>query len=205
MEISKASTEYCPQVEICFDLFQDLPLEPCLQQSASCSDDCLAQKRVLRAQQSFGQFDVLGPRAMRARRQSSNDDGQPGHEPKRLFVVKHPGGDAHLAFREDEELKPYKKKSQASLYSATLDDDSFTIPAWKHDTFEQQMSSHQCQDAMSGYTVQQANHKDDGDLHTHPPGHGLADGALNEVAPLYSLHAATRPTVADTASQTSPR
>ncbi|KAA6422091.1 MAG: hypothetical protein FRX49_07842 [Trebouxia sp. A1-2] len=142
---------------------------------------------------------------MRARRQSSNDDGQPGHEPKRLFVVKHPGGDAHLAFREDEELKPYKKKSQASLYSATLDDDSFTIPAWKHDTFEQQMSSHQCQDAMSGYTVQQANHKDDGDLHTHPPGHGLADGALNEVAPLYSLHAATRPTVADTASQTSPR
>ena len=122
-----------------------------------------------------------------------------------LLCLLTPGGDAHLAFREDEELKPYKKKSQASLYSATLDDDSFTIPAWKYDTFEQQMSSHWCQAAMSGGTAQQADHTDDGGLHTHPPENDLADGALNEFVPLYSLHAATRPTVADTASQTSPR
>ena len=44
------------------------------------------------------------------------------------------GGDANLAFREDEELKPYKKKSKASLFCASLDDDSFTIPAWTQDS-----------------------------------------------------------------------
>jgi len=122
-----------------------------------------------------------------------------------LLCLLIPGGDAHLAFREDEELKPYKKKSQASLYSATLDDDSFTIPAWKHDTFEQQMSSHWFPAAMSGGTVQQADHTEDGGLHTHPPENDLAADALNEIVPLHSLHPATRPTVADTASQTSPR
>lgn len=41
------------------------------------------------------------------------------------------GGSANLAFREDEELKPYKKKSQAILLSASLDDSCFTIPARK--------------------------------------------------------------------------
>ena len=41
------------------------------------------------------------------------------------------GGSANLAFREDEELKPYSKNSQASLLSASLDDEGFTIPAWK--------------------------------------------------------------------------
>jgi len=122
-----------------------------------------------------------------------------------LLCLLTPGGDAHLAFREDEELKPYKKKSQASLYSATLDDDSFTIPAWKHDTFEQQMSSHLCQAAMTGGTVQQADHTEDGGLHTHPPENDMADDVLNESVPLHSLQPATLPTVADTASQTSPR
>lgn len=122
-----------------------------------------------------------------------------------LLCLLKPGGDAHLAFREDEELKPYKKKSRASLYSATLDDDSFTIPAWKHDTSEQQMSSHWCQAAMSDGTVQQADHADNGDLHTHPPQNDLAGDVLDESVPLHSLHPATRPTVADTASQTSPR
>ncbi len=122
-----------------------------------------------------------------------------------LLCLLTPGGDTHLAFREDEELKPYKKKSQASLYSATLDDDSFTIPAWKHDIFEQQMSNHLCQAAMTGGTVQQADYTDDGGLHTHPPENDLADDVLNESVPLHSLHTATLPTVADTASQTSPR
>ena len=122
-----------------------------------------------------------------------------------LLCLLTPGGDAHLAFREDEELKPYKKKNQASLYSATLDDDSFTIAAWKHDTFEQKKSSHWCQAAMSGGTVQQADYTDDGGLHTHPPEHDLADDALNGTVPQHSLLPATRPTVADTASQTSPR
>lgn len=36
-----------------------------------------------------------------------------------------------MAFREDEQLKPYKKKSQAILLSASLDDSSFTISAWQ--------------------------------------------------------------------------
>ena len=41
------------------------------------------------------------------------------------------GGSANLAFRENEELKPYKKKSGAVLLSASLEDACFTIPAWK--------------------------------------------------------------------------
>ena len=36
-----------------------------------------------------------------------------------------------MAFREDEQLKPYKKKSRAILLSASLDDSSFAIPAWQ--------------------------------------------------------------------------
>ncbi len=50
----------------------------------------------LQSRRSFGQFDVLGPRATRPRRQSSNRDGQPGHEPKQLFVVKHPGASCYF-------------------------------------------------------------------------------------------------------------
>ena len=43
------------------------------------------------------------------------------------------GGHANLAFREDEDLKPYKKKNCISVFSAGLDEDSFTIPAVKND------------------------------------------------------------------------
>ena len=53
------------------------------------------------------------------------------------------GGSANLAFREDEELKPIcKKKSQAALLSASLDDDCFTIPAWKAGAPSQDTPSH---------------------------------------------------------------
>lgn len=41
------------------------------------------------------------------------------------------GGTANIAFREDEELQPYKKKNRALLLSASLDDAWFTIPAHK--------------------------------------------------------------------------
>lgn len=60
------------------------------------------------------------------------------------------GGSANLAFREDEQLKPYKKSSQAILLSASLDDSSFTIPAWQAnahpDTFQVSRPKHEVQD-----------------------------------------------------------
>ena len=43
------------------------------------------------------------------------------------------GGSANLAFRENEQLKPYEKSSRVILLSANLDDSSFTIPAWQAD------------------------------------------------------------------------
>lgn len=43
------------------------------------------------------------------------------------------GGHANLAFRENEDLKPYQKKNCISVFSADLDEDSFTIPAVKND------------------------------------------------------------------------
>lgn len=58
-----------------------------------------------------------------------------------------------MAFREDEELKPYKKKTQAILLSASLDDSSFTIPARKanaesddHDMSQYIKPEHEVQD-----------------------------------------------------------
>ena len=100
---------------------------------------------------------AVGGRSTQTLRCSSGQGGHAGHELKQLFVVQHPGrsqsllsllaavppqlmarldvfgligGSANLAFREDEQLKPYKKKSEAVLLSAILDDSSFTIPAW---------------------------------------------------------------------------
>lgn len=74
---------------------------------------------------------VVEGRPAQARRRSSSQGRQFGYELKQLFVVQHPGGSANLAFREDEELKPYKKKKRALLLSASLDDTCFTIPAHK--------------------------------------------------------------------------
>lgn len=54
------------------------------------------------------------------------------------------GGSANLAFREDEVLKPYKKKSQAILLSASLDDSCFTIPARKANAESDDLDISQC-------------------------------------------------------------
>lgn len=50
------------------------------------------------------------------------------------------GGTANLAFREDEQLKPYKKKGRAILLSASLDDSSFTILAWQANAHRSKIS-----------------------------------------------------------------
>ncbi|KAL3140138.1 hypothetical protein ABBQ38_004415 [Trebouxia sp. C0009 RCD-2024] len=74
---------------------------------------------------------VVGARPAETRRRSSSQGSQCSYELKQLFVVQHPGGSANIAFREDEEPQPYKKKNRAVLLSASLDDACFTIPAHK--------------------------------------------------------------------------
>ncbi|KAL3153952.1 hypothetical protein ABBQ32_013512 [Trebouxia sp. C0010 RCD-2024] len=74
---------------------------------------------------------VVRARPAQTRSRSSSQGSQCSYELKQLFVVQHPGGTANIAFREDEELQPYKKKNRALLLSASLDDAWFTIPAHK--------------------------------------------------------------------------
>lgn len=116
------------------------------------------------------------------------------------------GGDANLAFREDEELKPYKKKIQASLYSASLSDESFTIPAWKDDALPKQTGESICQSPPSSGSLL----NDGADRSIPCPMHGdigLEDDTNSSSVPLHAQHAAARPmpSVADTASLTSLR
>ena len=104
------------------------------------------------------------------------------------------GGDANLAFREDEELKPYRKKSCASMLSASLNDDSFTIPAWKDGALQQPPSTDRCQAAAGNRHVMQANIAQPADI-----------SAMSDCSPQHSLYPAAKPSLADTSSQTSPR
>ena len=116
-----------------------------------------------------------------------------------------PGGDANLAFREDEELKPYKKKSRASLYSASLDDDEpFTIPAWKNDDSQGQQGNDTPQAAATISSMQPETSLDTTSSHVWHPDTDLQDDTADASIPLHGHCSAARPSVADTASQTSP-
>lgn len=119
------------------------------------------------------------------------------------------GGHANLAFREHEDLQPYKKKSAIAVFSADLNEDSFMIPAIRGDATSETQSL-----ALHSMSAMQLN--------SHDKPHGLqmdsdasratfdADRKLQQhegmqvrasVTPLPAL----QPTLAHTASQTSPR
>lgn len=115
------------------------------------------------------------------------------------------GGHANLAFREYEDLKPYKKKSCISVFSADLQDNSFTISAVKGN------SRAEASDSTSA--LQPSGNDNTADKQTLPAMHYTsehADSEPNPQAPLGIAAATTespalqRP-VAHTASQTSPK
>ena len=117
------------------------------------------------------------------------------------------GGDANLAFREDEELKPYKEKSKASLFCASLDDDSFTIPAWTQDSSCQDASLDGGNLSVMMATTQPAATSVINDLKLTESTDSLLDYASTSSTPHKDRDTAVAKTAspASTASQTSPR
>ena len=113
------------------------------------------------------------------------------------------GGDANLAFREDEELRPYKKKSRPSLFCGSLDDDdSFTIPAWTQDSrYRSASRADSCQSILDKMSTD-----DDDCIYATPSSSPARSEDVSIGCTPSPCKSATRiPVDADTASQRSAR